>query len=61
MKTRNEIDAMLDKLSDAYRELNPWDEAYEQACCMIDALLWIIGDESGRSIDPDVWMKEENE
>lgn len=42
---RNKIDEYLSKLERAV-----YTEDHERYCCIIDALLWVIGDESGAAI-----------
>ena len=52
MKERNEIQKMIDELmkkaSDAKSAGN--EVRHEALCNQIDALLWVIGDESGKPI-----------
>ena len=46
MRTRNEITSKIDKLLSLLE--NERDiEKHENICCQIDALLWVIEDESG--------------
>ena len=61
MKTEKEVRAMTDKLMAFHDDLPFWDDGKEFSACMIDALLWVLGDESGRSIDPDDWKDEDEE
>ena len=58
MKTKNEIMEMIHKLDDVRSALAWWDDGREQMACIIDALLWVIGDESGKPIDPAQWEAE---
>lgn len=60
MKDENEIREMIEKLMDYRKGLSWWDDDKEHVACMIDALLWVVGDRSGKSIDPDDW-EEQNE
>ena len=46
MEIREKISEYMDKVSD----LPWWEEEREYACMVIDALLWVIGDESGKAI-----------
>lgn len=57
MKTENEIRNMIEKINSYRHFLSWWDEQKETAACIIDALLWVIGDTSGKSIDPEEWEK----
>lgn len=47
MRTENEIRRKIDSLLDVGRDNVNNHEYYEAICCQIDALLWVIGDESG--------------
>lgn len=59
MKSFNEVHDMIEKLMDAESKLSWWDEEKDRMCCAIDALLWVIGDESGNPIDPDAWVEKD--
>lgn len=52
MKTWAEITEKIDELMEKQRELyaNHEDWEREKVCNQIDALLWVIGDESGKPI-----------
>ena len=49
MKTSSEIHEKICELMDKASAARHTDE-HEQLCCKIDALLWVIGDESGLPI-----------
>ena len=54
MRTESDIHAMLDKLDKRRRQALPrGDVEAEELACMMDALLWVLGDKSGKNIDPD--------
>ena len=57
MKTTGEIYEMISKVDDYRKGLAWWDEQDEACCCIIDALLWVVGDRSGKTIDPEEWKK----
>lgn len=59
MKTTKEIWEMIEKVDDYRKGLAWWDEQEEACCCIIDALLWVVGDRSGKSINPDDWSKDD--
>ena len=61
MKSGKEVRAMIDKLMKTNEALFWWDDGKEQVCAIIDALLWVIGDDSGNPIDPDEWDKNDEE
>lgn len=50
MKTENEIRRMIERLMDAasMNRNDPTD--HEAVCNQIDALLWVVGDRSGKPI-----------
>ena len=51
MKTEMEIRRKIDELFNKEREFRDTDyEADEAICNQIDALLWVIGDRSGKEI-----------
>ena len=52
MKTTREIHEKIEELMDKERELYAHHEDWEseKICNQIDALLWVIGDESGKPI-----------
>ncbi len=50
MKTSREIHEKIDELLDKISKMSDTDEEQEFICNQIDALLWIIGDESGKPI-----------
>ena len=57
MKSEAEVHEMIDKLMDKAKEMPWWEDGRECVLCAIDALLWVIGDRSGKPIDPDEWEK----
>lgn len=61
MKSEREIREMIYKVDD-YRQNLSWRDEGEEACLsIIDALLWVLGDKSGKSIDPDDWSEDDEE
>ena len=52
MKSEREIREMIDRIDEFRQGLAWWDDGNEQSMCIIDALLWVLGDKSGKSIDP---------
>lgn len=49
MKTRNDITTKIDELMELLTtERDPI--KHENICCQIDALLWVIGDNSGKAL-----------
>ena len=50
MRSENEIRAKIEEYMEAADRLPWWEEEREYRCMVIDALLWVIGDESGKAI-----------
>jgi len=50
MRTESEIRKQIEKVEPVAR-LPWWEEDSERAKMVIDTLLWVLGDESGGSID----------
>ena len=50
MKTAREIHEKIDEYMDIVRDLPWWEEEREYRCMVIDALLWVIDDNSGKPI-----------
>ena len=50
MKTWGEIHAKISELMDKTRTMNGNSEEKEAICNQIDALLWVVGDQSGKPI-----------
>ena len=50
MKTENEIHDMISDLMDYLDNPMP-KQRHEEICCVIDSLLWVVGDRSGAPID----------
>lgn len=46
----DEIRDKIDEYMESIKELPWWEEEREYRCMVIDALLWVIGDESGKAI-----------
>lgn len=59
MKSEREIRKMIEKLVDHRSGMPWWEEEREYVACMIDALLWVVDDRSGKSIDPEDWSDAE--
>ena len=59
MKSEREIREMIEKLMDHRSGMPWWEEERECVACMIDALLWVVDDRSGKSIDPEDWSDAE--
>ena len=51
MKTEKEIRTMIDKLMRKSEDMPRWEDGRESVLSCIDALLWVIGDESGKNIE----------
>lgn len=47
---RNKIDEYMEKLNQVKHDNTADSNKEEEICCIIDALLWVIGDESGKAI-----------
>ena len=58
MRTEREIREMLDKVDEFHRNTPWWDDSCERMRCIMDALLWVLKDNSGMPIDPSVWVCE---
>ena len=50
MRSENEIRDKISELMDKVHDLPWWEEEREYIACVIDGLLWVIGDESGKPI-----------
>lgn len=50
MKSENEVRAKIDELMAKANDLPWWEEEREYVCTVIDSLLWVIGDRSGKPI-----------
>ena len=50
MKSEQEIRNKISEYMDAVDGLPWWEDEREYRCMVIDALLWVIGDESGKQI-----------
>ena len=61
MKTEKEIKEMIFKLMSYASALPWWEESKEYIFCVIDGLLWTIGDNTGRNINPETWENNRNE
>lgn len=59
MRSEREIREMIDRIDEYRQGLAWWDDAEEQTACIIDALLWVLGDASGKPIDPAMWNTDE--
>lgn len=51
MRTEKEIRTMIDKLMRKSEDMPWWEDGRESVLSFIDALLWVIGDESGKNIE----------
>lgn len=50
MKNEKEIRAKLEEYMNKADGMPWWEEEREYCCMVIDTLLWVIGDESGKPI-----------
>ena len=50
MKTRQEIERKISELMEKISGMSSSSEQYENICNQIDALLWVIGDRSGKPV-----------
>lgn len=50
MRSEREIREKIDEYMSIVHDLPWWEEEKEYRMCVIDALLWVIGDRSGKPI-----------